>query len=102
MKSDGYDAAQLLSKVNINSFGTAEEGWPVGPQYEHANNTADPVPHAIAGAQKNFPEQTLSDNDATPTQRFTQPFMKPFDAHSLDDVYINKVNEAPGPRDCKC
>ena len=35
---------QALSHINVAAYGTAEKGWPVGPEYTKLNNSADPVP----------------------------------------------------------
>jgi len=97
---EGYDPEQALSGLHVSTYGTAEGGWPVGPKYEHWNNLSDPVPFAISGAQANYPEPT--DNDSTPTLYFNQPFGNPIEAHSITDVYANKIDAAPGYRECKC
>jgi uncharacterized Zn-binding protein involved in type VI secretion len=91
-----------LSRINVAAYGTAEQGWPVGPEYTKLNNFADPVPAAIKGAQANFVEATLGDNDITPTKLINEPHIKPFDAHSIDDIYTKYMTQAAGPRDCNC
>jgi uncharacterized Zn-binding protein involved in type VI secretion/triacylglycerol esterase/lipase EstA (alpha/beta hydrolase family) len=93
---------QSLSAVSVTAYGTAEQGWPVGPTYSKLNNLADPVPKAMKGAQQNFPDATFADNDATPTFTFDEPKYNPVDAHSLDSVYSKYMVQASGPRDCDC
>lgn len=42
----------LMQKINIKSFGTAEDYWPDGPNYEQYSNPNDKVPFLIAQADK--------------------------------------------------
>jgi hypothetical protein len=83
-------AEQRMQSLTIKSFGTAEEGWPAGPNYEQFTNLSDAVPGAIAGAQLNHPIDTFKDN-ATISNRhyFMSPRWDPLaGSHSIDDVYI--------------
>lgn len=94
--------SQALSKVNISAYGTAVQGWPVGPVYSKLNNVADPVPAAMKGAQSAFQSATNADNDPTPTGYINEPQLNPINAHSLDSIYAKYMPQAPGPRDCNC
>jgi hypothetical protein len=83
-------AEQQMQAINIKSFGTAEEGWPVGPNYEQFTNVSDPVPAAIAGAQLDYPTATYSDNAPIQNRHsFIDPRWPPVTGpHSIDDTYI--------------
>jgi len=97
-------ADEALSQVTVRSFGTAEEGWPVGPHYEHTNNAGDPVPGLIAGAQERYKEETSRDSDPTPTTMGPMPFANPVDPianHNLS-AYVPEMRTEPGHRECNC
>lgn len=48
------EAEQEMSNIKVVSLGTAEDGWPKGPQYEQYTNSYDPIPIAIKGAQNSL------------------------------------------------
>jgi hypothetical protein len=98
-------AEQRMQSINIKSFGTAEEGWPVGPKYEQFTNVSDTVPGAIAGAQLAYPFDTFSDNATIPAayqHYFINPRLTPIiaGAHSIDDVYIPEYIQEKGQPEC--
>lgn len=95
------EAQAALSKITVRSFGTAESGWPIGPQYTHVNNAGDPVPALIAGAQQQYAEETNSDSDPTPTTVKPVYFANPLGAHYLN-AYVPAMGMEPGPRNCDC
>jgi len=73
-----------------------------GSRYTKLNNVADPVPGVIAGAQKAFSNDSLTDNDLTPTEHINEPQFNPINAHSLDKIYTKHMAQAAGARDCDC
>jgi hypothetical protein len=90
-------AEARMKHLTVKSFGTAEEGWPAGPNYEQFTNLSDAVPGAIAGAQLNHPIDTFADN-ATISLDDQHYFMSPrwtpvAGSHSIDDVYIPEYIE---------
>jgi hypothetical protein len=96
-------AVERMRHLSIKSFGTGEQGWPVGPNYEQFTNNSDPVPGVIAGAQKNYPDATFKDNASIPEaqrHRFNSPHLNPIDSHSMDNVYIEKMKEIHGQPNC--
>lgn len=96
-------AVERMQHLSIKSFGTAEQGWPAGPNYEQFTNGSDPIPGIIAGAQRNYPDATLRDNASIPEaqrHRFNSPHFDPFASHSMDDVYIEKMKEIHGQPNC--
>jgi hypothetical protein len=96
-------AVERMQHLSIKSFGTAEQGWPAGPNYEQFTNDSDPIPGVIAGAQKNYPDATFADNaDIPATQRhhFDSPHLNPVDSHSMDNVYIKQMVEIHGQPNC--
>jgi hypothetical protein len=96
-------AVARMQHLSINSFGTAEQGWPVGPHYEQFTNSSDPIPGVIAGAQKNYPDATFKDNAIIPfsqRHKFTSPHVNPIDSHSMDDVYIPQMVKINGQPNC--
>ena len=96
-------AVVRMQHLSIKSFGTAEQGWPVGPDYEQFANSSDPIPSAIAGAQKNYPVATFQDNATiADTQRhpFTSSHWNPIDSHSMDNVYIPQMVKINGQPNC--
>ncbi|WP_263381960.1 PAAR domain-containing protein [Granulicella arctica] len=97
------EAEEALSHVNVAAFGTAEQGWPVGPVYTKLNNAADSIPAAMKGAQSSFPEQTFGDNDVTPTRYINEPKMDSIAGpHSVTDVYTKHMEQSAGARTCDC
>ena len=48
LKYPPEEVKERMSKINIKSFGTAEDNWPEGPNYEQYTNPNDLVPKAIA------------------------------------------------------
>jgi hypothetical protein len=96
-------AEERMQHLSIKSFGTAEQGWPAGPQYEQFTNFSDSVPGVIAGAQENYPDVTFRDNAVIPAaqrHRFVSPHLNPIDSHSMDNVYINEMVEVHGQPNC--
>jgi len=96
-------ATERMQHLSIKSFGTAEQGWPVGPSYEQFTNSSDPVPGVIAGAQKNYPDATLEDNATIPNSQrhaFTSSHLNPIDSHSMDNVYIPQMVKINGQPNC--
>jgi hypothetical protein len=97
------DAVARMQQISVNSFGTAEQGWPVGPNYEQFTNSSDPVPGAIAGAQTNYPEATFNDSAVIPDSHrniFNSPHLNPIDSHSMDNVYIPQMVKINGQPNC--
>lgn len=96
-------AEERMTHLSIESFGTAEKGWPAGPKYEQFTNFSDPVPGVIAGAQENYPDATFRDNAVVPASRrhrFFSPHPNPIDSHSMDNVYINEMVRVHGQPNC--
>ena len=101
--SSPADAEARMQHLSIKSFGTAEEGWPAGPNYEQFTNLADPVPGAISGAQLGYPSQTFSDNANIPNadrHYFLSPHYNPIGPHSIDNVYIKQIIAEKGQPCC--
>ncbi|PYP91716.1 MAG: hypothetical protein DMG65_06630 [Candidatus Angelobacter sp. Gp1-AA117] len=97
------NALELMHHLSIKSFGTAEQGWPSGPNYEQFTNYSDPVPGVIAGAQENYPDATFRDNALVPAAQrhyFVSPHVSPIDSHSMDNVYINEMVNVHGQPNC--
>ena len=103
-ESMGQDEAEArMSQLTVNSFGTAQQGWPVGPDYTQYTNEDDPVPGAIAGAQLNHPFATYLDNADVPADQqntFFSPHLNPIDSHSMDNVYIPQMIQINGQPNC--
>ena len=96
------EVSAALSHINIAVYGTAEQGWPSGPTYTKLNNTADPIPAIIQGAQKALHITPSMGDDKTVTQHINDPQLNPIGSHSLDNVYSKYMVQAPGARDCDC
>ncbi|KPA09399.1 Synuclein, partial [Candidatus Magnetomorum sp. HK-1] len=93
----------FLSKyITIKSFGTVVFGWPKGPNYEHFTNICDPVPVVISSVQLNNKEHVLDDHPDAMHHLFRKPFLNPIDAHSMDNVYLEKFMNEQGKKNCKC
>jgi len=101
-----YGAAGALERMQhlyIKSFGTAEQGWPSGPNYEQFTNNSDPIPGIIAGAQNSYPAATFRDNATIPAAQqhyFFSPHLNPIDSHSMDNVYIKELVAVHGQPNC--
>lgn len=96
-------ATARMSHLSIKSFGTAEQGWPLGPNYEQFTNNSDPIPGVIAGVQQNYPDVTFRDNAVIPAaqrHRFYSPHLNPIDSHSMDNVYIDQMVKIHGQPNC--
>ena len=96
------DVNEALSHISISAYGTAEQRWPTGPVYTKINNTSDPIPGVISGAQQALPVNNQTDYDTTATRYIHEPQLNPIDAHSLDKVYTPQMVQAAGARDCDC
>jgi hypothetical protein len=100
----GAHAETEMSRVTVNSFGTAEEGWPKGPVYNRFTNTKDPVPIVIKSVQANHPDIYGQEPVEGTLHRFSKSHLNPIDSHSMDTVYLDEYNKTlPYDRKgCKC
>ena len=94
-------AERSLGRVQVYSFGTAEQGWPVGPVVHRSTNEYDPVPKIIRAAQSNKPNTYPAAQDpagALPVDSFKTPALNP---HSMNDVYLPHM-KAIDHSACRC
>jgi hypothetical protein len=93
-KGDTAAVDRAMSRIRVRSFGTAEKGWPAGPQYTHLRNTNDPVPHVIDGAQRDLiGPYDPPDYDQRKAQNFTAPAGGVFANHGMTETYMPKLRE---------
>jgi len=101
-----------MSRIEVNSFGTAEDGWPEGPKYNRYTNTSDPIPKVITKAQMNkediYPRRRALPK-SPPPHRFTNPFLNPINAHLMKTAYLPELDKhephlkPPNPKStCQC
>lgn len=83
---------RVMRGINVNSFGTAERGWPPGPTYRQFTNFSDPVPHLIGAAQRGTQGRTFDDAPNTSGNEFAKPHWNPIDSHSMDNTYLDYLN----------
>jgi hypothetical protein len=91
------DAAQRLSQMEVNTFGTLERGFVDGPRYNRYTNGYDPVPVVIGEAQRGLvPAQLERDPaGARPVTRFAAaPSFNPIDAHGMEKTYLPYLDRA--------
>lgn len=90
---------QKMSNVDVYSFGTAEQNWPpVGANLHQFTNTENPVPKLIHSLQRSRGDEFEPENLAE-RETFSQSFWNPIAPHSMDDVYLAKLNEVhPVPK----
>jgi hypothetical protein len=103
-ESAAAHAEKDLGRITVNSFGTAEEGWPNGPVYNRFTNTKDPVPIVIKSVQGNHPDLYPQKPVEGEVHRFSKAHLNPIGSHSMDGVYLDHFNKTV-PYDqsvCKC
>ncbi|MCX6623337.1 MAG: hypothetical protein NTY38_20175 [Acidobacteria bacterium] len=96
------EVERMMKLISVDSYGTAVDGWPVGPEYRSFVNTADPVPRAIRGAQKNFPAEVWKDSAIIKPVEFTDAHKNPIESHGLGGSYLKSSEVAPLLKPAKC
>lgn len=87
------EVERRMSSIKVSSFGTATEGWPVGPRYTQYTNEADPVPRVIRAARNNNRSDVDRDNDkSAESVRFDDPRLNPLAAHSMK-TYLDHLRD---------
>jgi len=90
MIEDGMTSAeadQALSKVQVESFGSAAASWPDGPQYVHYVNRGDPVPTMLGlGSSADRGGEPGRGAQVRYFNEFTPNIVK---AHSIDTTYLD-------------
>jgi hypothetical protein len=82
-------AEQLMSRVNVETFGAASTRYPDGPNYVHYVNNADPVPTLFGLGGSVDPTAFLKDaGRGAVVHRFTDGGLNPISNHMLDTLYL--------------
>ncbi|MBZ4418434.1 hypothetical protein [Myxococcus sp. RHSTA-1-4] len=89
---DGMSKAQteqLMSRLNVETFGAASTRYPDGPRYVHYINDADPVPTLTGLGGSIDPLAFLKDaGKGAVVHRFTDGNLNPISNHMLDTLYM--------------
>ena len=83
---------KAMQGIHVNSFGTAQLGWPPGPNYRQFTNDSDPVPGLIGAAQRGTRGRSFEDAPNTSRNEFPAPNWNPIDSHSMDNAYLDQLN----------
>ena len=83
---------KAMQGIHVNSFGTAQLGWPPGPIYRQFTNDSDPVPGLIGAAQRGTRGRSFEDAPNTSRNEFPAPNWNPIDSHSMDNAYLDQLN----------
>ncbi|HSP79703.1 MAG TPA: hypothetical protein VLQ93_14290 [Myxococcaceae bacterium] len=82
-------AEQLMSRVNVETFGAASTRYPDGPDYVHYVNNADPVPTLFGLGGSVDPAAFLKDaGRGAVVHRFTDGGLNLVGNHMLDTLYM--------------
>lgn len=89
---DGLSQAQteqLMSKLQVETFGAASTRYPDGPQYVHYVNNADAVPTLTGLGGSVDPLAFIKDaGKGAVVHRFTDGNLNPISNHMLDTLYM--------------
>jgi hypothetical protein len=80
---------QVMSRLNVETFGAASTRYPDGPNYVHYVNNADPVPTLTGLGGSVDPLAFLKDaGKGAVVHRFTDGNFNPISNHMLDTLYM--------------
>jgi hypothetical protein len=83
------EAQQVMSRLNVETFGAASTRYPDGPGYVHYINNADPVPTLTGLGGSLDPLAFLKDaGKGAKVHRFTDGNLNPISNHMLDTLYM--------------
>ena len=90
MIEDGMTAAEAeeaMSRIKVESFGSAAAEWPDGPQYVHYINRGDPVPTMLGLGSG--PDRGQQPGEGAVVRYFNEFSLNIIKAHSIDTTYMN-------------
>lgn len=89
--ADDY-ATKMMGNVEVTSFGTAANGWVLGPVYTQYENTADAVPKAIKLAQI-ARQKGVTETNAVRHAEYRGYSGGGLPGHSMTGIYVPMLNE---------
>lgn len=81
------EAEEAMSRIKVESFGSAAAEWPDGPQYVHYINRGDPVPTMLGLGSG--PDRGQKPGEGAAVRYFNEFTPNIIRAHSIDTTYMN-------------
>lgn len=84
-------AQQLMSRINVETFGAAAMRYPDGPNYVHYVNRGDPVPSLFGlGPASDKWNPAVDGGAGSRVHHFNEFKLNPIAAHGFESVYLNR------------
>ncbi|MBZ4417531.1 hypothetical protein [Myxococcus sp. RHSTA-1-4] len=83
-------AQQMMSRINVETFGAAATRYPDGPNYVHYVNRGDPVPGLFGlGPIPDRWNPIADGGNGSRVHHFNEFHLNPIAAHGFESVYLN-------------
>jgi len=87
-KSDA-EVKNIMSRIQVETFGAASHSYPDGPKYDHYVNNTDLVPASFGlGTALDKNNKTLHPGEGANVHYFTDFKPNPMDDHNFADLYL--------------
>ncbi|WP_164010819.1 hypothetical protein [Pyxidicoccus trucidator] len=82
---------QMMSRINVETFGAAATRYPDGPNYVHYVNRGDPVPGLFGLGPVADKWNPIADGGkGSQVRHFNEFRLNPIDAHGFESIYLNQ------------